>query len=146
MSRRSGICVVVIAQPYARIGPRIRANLMASSWATSELHVDLRGRRMRSGLEDELSEAVRQGWLPTATRLPSTRSRAVNLGIARNTVADAYAQLVAEGWLVARQGSGTWVAERSDAAAPEPPGDRVEASARFDLRPGVPDLGAFPRT
>jgi GntR family transcriptional regulator/MocR family aminotransferase len=118
---------------------------MTTSRATYELHVDLAGRRVRSGLEDELRGAVRDGRLAPGSRLPSSRTLAVDLGIARNTVAEAYAQLVAEGWLVARQGSGTWVAERSVPAAAELPGDRVESSMRFDLRPGVPDLGAFPR-
>ncbi len=115
---------------------------MAISRAIS---LDLEGRRLRSGLEQELREAVRAGRLAPGSRLPSSRTLAVDLGIARNTVAEAYAQLVAEGWLVARQGSGTWVAERPDAAADESAGDPVAPAARFDLRPGVPDLGAFPR-
>ena len=100
---------------------------------------------VRAGLEDELREAVRAGRLAPGSRLPSSRTLAVDLGIARNTVAEAYAQLVAEGWLVARQGSGTWVAERATPEAAEPARERVEATVRFDLRPGVPDLGAFPR-
>ncbi len=109
---------------------------MEISWATSGA---------RAGLEDELREAVRAGRLAPGSRLPSSRTLAVDLGIARNTVAEAYAQLVAEGWLVARQGSGTWVAERVGTEAVVPAGERVEPTARFDLRPGVPDLGAFPR-
>ena len=56
------------------------------------------------------------------------------------------AQLVAEGWLTARTGSGTSVAERR-AADPGPgPAARPEAAApRYDLRAGAPDLSAFPR-
>jgi GntR family transcriptional regulator / MocR family aminotransferase len=100
---------------------------------------------VRAGLEAELREAVRAGRLAPGSRLPSSRTLAADLGIARNTVAEAYAQLVAEGWLEARQGSGTWVAERPDAVADEPTGDSATTTARFDLRPGVPDLGAFPR-
>ena len=100
---------------------------------------------VRAGLEDELREAVRAGRLAPGSRLASSRTLAADLGIARNTVAEAYAQLVAEGWLVARQGSGTWVAERAGAEAAEPAREQVEATVRFDLRPGVPDLGAFPR-
>ena len=100
---------------------------------------------VRAGLEDELREAVRAGRLAPGSRLPSSRALAVDLGVARNTVAEAYAQLVAEGWLVARQGSGTWVADQAEAAPAEPAPDHAEPSTRFDLRPGVPDLGAFPR-
>jgi GntR family transcriptional regulator/MocR family aminotransferase len=122
---------------------------MAISRATSgvELQVDLPGPRVRSGLEHELREAVRQGRLEPGTRLPSSRTFAKDLGIGRNSVADAYGQLVAEGWFVARHGAGTWVADRPD-GGPEAPADGpAEAGrVRFDLRPGVPDLGAFPRS
>ena len=120
---------------------------MAIVRATSgvALHVDLSESRLRAGLEHQLREAIRHGRLTPGMRLPSSRTFARELGIARNTVADAYGQLIAEGWLVARQGAGTWVAERptlsATADAMAPVVDRV----RFDLRPGVPDLGAFPR-
>ncbi|MDG4862301.1 winged helix-turn-helix domain-containing protein, partial [Streptomyces sp. T-3] len=84
---------------------------MADSWATLgvDLHLDVGSSGVRKGLTDALREAVRGGRLAPGTRLPSSRSLAVDLGIARNTVADAYADLVAEGWLTARQGSGTRV-------------------------------------
>ncbi len=62
--------------------------------------------------------------LAPGTRLPSSRSLAADLGIARNTVADAYADLIAEGWLTARQGSGTRVAERAVPARPAAPTPR----------------------
>ncbi|GAA1848993.1 PLP-dependent aminotransferase family protein [Pseudonocardia ailaonensis] len=60
---------------------------------------------------EALREAVRSGRLAPGVRLPSSRSLAADLGIARNTVAQAYAELVAEGWLTARQGSVTRVAQ-----------------------------------
>ncbi|MGC0401096.1 GntR family transcriptional regulator/MocR family aminotransferase [Streptomyces sp. SAI-126] len=85
---------------------------MAKPWATFgvDLHLEPTGGGIRRGLTDALREAVRTGRLAPGTRLPSSRSLAADLGIARNTVADAYADLVAEGWLTARQGSGTRVA------------------------------------
>lgn len=88
---------------------------MAKPWATFgvDLHLEPTGGGIRRGLTDALREAVRTGRLAPGTRLPSSRSLAADLGIARNTVADAYADLVAEGWLTARQGSGTRVAERA---------------------------------
>ncbi|WP_430377068.1 PLP-dependent aminotransferase family protein [Streptomyces sp. B1-3] len=87
---------------------------MAKPWATFgiDLHLEPAAGGLRRGLTDALREAVRTGRLAPGTRLPSSRSLAADLGIARNTVADAYADLVAEGWLSARQGSGTRVAER----------------------------------
>src|ERR1700674_4634577 len=82
-----------------------------------DLHLDLSGTRMRAGLESALRGAVRDGRLRPGTRLPSSRALAADLGIARNTVAEVYSQLVAEGWLTARTGSGTSVAPRR---APDP--------------------------
>jgi GntR family transcriptional regulator/MocR family aminotransferase len=122
---------------------------MAESRATSgvDLHLEPSGASgLRRGLTDALREAVRCGRLAPGTRLPSSRSFAADLGIARNTVAEAYADLVAEGWLTARQGSGTRVAER----AVVPPADaaprrRAPGRPRYDLIPGTPDLAAFPR-
>ncbi|OON74416.1 MocR-like pyridoxine biosynthesis transcription factor PdxR [Streptomyces tsukubensis] len=126
---------------------------MRDSWATLgvDLHLDSAaagsGRGVRAGLTHALREAVRGGRLSPGTRLPSSRTLAADLGIARNTVADAYADLVAEGWLTARQGSGTRVATRT-APRTEPssarPG-RVPAGPAHDLRPGSPDLASFPR-
>jgi GntR family transcriptional regulator / MocR family aminotransferase len=115
--------------------------------ASLDLHLELSGTRPRAALEAALREAVRSGRLSAGTPLPSSRALAGDLGLARNTVADAYAQLVAEGWLDARHGSGTWVAERA-ARVPRarPAGDRAApAPVRHDLRPGLPDVSAFPR-
>ena len=124
---------------------------MQKTWATSaglDLHLEVSGSRVRDGLESALREAVRTGRLPAGTALPSSRALAKDLGIARNTVVDAYGQLVAEGWLAARHGAGTWVAERTAPPAAGPPA-RPPPDARLvrhDLRPGVPDVSAFPRT
>lgn len=100
---------------------------MAESWVNSaerigaDLHLELSGPGgRRAALIRALREAVREGRLAPGTRLPPYRSLAADLGVARNTVADAYAELVAEGWLTARQGSGTRVAERAEQlGAPE---------------------------
>ncbi|MGE5134430.1 MAG: GntR family transcriptional regulator, partial [Gemmatimonadota bacterium] len=84
---------------------------MAETWANSgiDLHLDVTGSRVRAGLENALRDAVSSGRLRPGTRLPPSRALAADLGLARNTVADAYSQLTAEGWLTARTGSGTWV-------------------------------------
>jgi len=122
---------------------------MAESWATLgvDLHLEPAGAGgLRRGLTDALRDAVRTGRLAPGTRLPSSRSLAGDLGIARNTVAEAYADLVAEGWLTARQGSGTRVAERA-VVPPSGPArhPRVRARPTHNLVPGAPDLAAFPR-
>jgi GntR family transcriptional regulator / MocR family aminotransferase len=128
----------------------IRSIFVAKEWAISgvDLHVDLPGHRVRSGLEAALREAVQAGRLAPGMRLPSSRALAADLGIARNTVAEAYTQLVAEGWLTARQGSGTRVAVPAAVSPPPATGARPSPETpqvRFNLRPGSPDLSAFPR-
>ncbi|MFJ8606476.1 PLP-dependent aminotransferase family protein [Streptomyces sp. NPDC093675] len=115
----------------------------------TDLHLDVRGPGLRAGLTHALREAVRMGRLAPGTLLPPSRSLAADLGVSRNTVADSYAELVAEGWLTARQGSGTRVARRAEpnpatahpAARPKPARQRPA----FGLQPGSPDLAGFPR-
>jgi GntR family transcriptional regulator / MocR family aminotransferase len=122
---------------------------VARTWAISgvDLHVDVGGTRVRTSLENALRDAVRSGRLPAGLRLPSSRQLATDLGLARNTVAEAYGQLVAEGWLVARQGSGTRVAHRMlDGDSAMPTATPVPGSPRYDLRAGNPDLSSFPST
>ena len=110
-----------------------------------DLHIELaavEGRR--AGLERALRDAVRDGRLAPGARLPATRRLAEELGISRNTVKAAYDQLVAEGYLTARQGAGTQVAVLLPVGT-EPPAAAVRARVpRFDLRPGSPDVGTFP--
>ncbi|MFF9084841.1 PLP-dependent aminotransferase family protein [Streptomyces sp. NPDC014991] len=141
---------------------------MTESWVNSaqrigvDLHLELSGPGgRRAALTRALRGAVRSGRLAPGTRLPPYRSLAADLGVARNTVADAYAELVAEGWLTARQGSGTRVAvgvvtprsgrrgsaepQRHAAAhVPEEAPAHVRGP-RHDLRQGTPDASAFPR-
>jgi GntR family transcriptional regulator / MocR family aminotransferase len=109
------------------------------------LELDRAGRRpLRAQLEDGLRDAVRSGRLQARARLPASRSLASDLGISRRLVVDAYAQLLAEGYLTARPGAGTFVAEAAT-AAPAPAAERPRRAARFDFFPGYPDLSGFPR-
>ncbi|MDX3569102.1 PLP-dependent aminotransferase family protein [Streptomyces sp. ID05-47C] len=110
-----------------------------------DLHLETDGNEgRRAGLERALRDAVRGGRLAPGTRLPATRRLATEVGISRNTVKAAYDQLVAEGYLTARQGSGTRVAALPSAAAEAPAAAARAREPRFDLRPGSPDVGAFP--
>ncbi|MPZ94898.1 MAG: aminotransferase class I/II-fold pyridoxal phosphate-dependent enzyme, partial [Propionibacteriales bacterium] len=99
----------------------------------------------RAGLEAALRSAVRTGRLAPDARLPSSRALSADLGVARGTVTQAYEQLVAEGYLTARHGSGTrvaalptWSPHTADRAEGGPP-------HRWSLEPGQPDVAAFPR-
>jgi GntR family transcriptional regulator/MocR family aminotransferase len=122
---------------------------MTRDWTTSgpDLHLALAVPGARhAALEDALRAAIRERRLPTGTRLPSTRALAGDLGLSRGTVVEAFAQLTAEGYLEARRGAGTWVADVSSPAVahvqPAPPAARP---ARFVFSPGLPDLTAFPQ-
>ncbi|MFI6086082.1 PLP-dependent aminotransferase family protein [Streptomyces sp. NPDC051217] len=131
---------------------------MTDSWSNSahnashefgiDLHLDRKGPGLRTGLIEALREAVRTGRLTPGTRLPPSRSLAADLGIARNTVADAYAELVAEGWLVAKQGSGTRVAQRAEprkTSPAGPPANLARSRATYSMLTGTPNLAEFPR-
>src|SRR3984893_10887899 len=109
-----------------------------------ELLVQLRGGRRRAQLEDRLRELVRDGTLPSRARLPSSRALANDLEVSRRLVVDAYAQLLAEGYLVARPGAGTYVADTAVAASP-PRAEPERRPLRYDFFPGFPDLASFPR-
>ncbi|WP_284436808.1 PLP-dependent aminotransferase family protein [Streptomyces sp. TUS-ST3] len=98
----------------------------------------------RAGLERALRDAVRGGRLAPGARLPATRRLAEELGVSRGTVKAAYDQLIAEGYLTARQGSGTVVAPLPAAETRSPESATRARAPLFDLRPGSPDVGAFP--
>jgi GntR family transcriptional regulator/MocR family aminotransferase len=122
--------------------------LSRSRTSSIDLHLDLaaspaRGRR--AALERTLREAIREGRLAPGSTLPSTRVLAGDLQLSRGTVVDAYAQLVAEGYLTARPGSVTAVADNA-VPTPSQPAERPAPVARIDLRPGLLDLAStFPR-
>jgi GntR family transcriptional regulator/MocR family aminotransferase len=62
-------------------------------------------------LYTHLQRAILSGDLKPGTRLPSTRALSIQLNISRNTVLNAYQQLIAEGYLDGRVGHGTFVAQ-----------------------------------
>ena len=128
----------------------------------------------RPGLADQVATALRRaigdGRLTPGTRLPSSRELAADLRVSRGVVVAAYEQLIAEGRLASTRGSGTTVAgtaatsragaasrpSRAGATGPQPTGGPGGAVPEFGLpagmpraalplRPGIPDLGAFPR-
>ncbi|KDN20563.1 MocR-like pyridoxine biosynthesis transcription factor PdxR [Amycolatopsis rifamycinica] len=128
---------------------------MPEEWVNSaerlgaDLHLELTGLGgKRAALIAALRDAVRAGRLGPGTRLPPYRSLAADLGLARNTVADAYAELVAEGWLTAVQGSGTRVAERAEPLKPVRTPKKGPGAPQpvHNLRQGQPDATSFPRT
>ena len=122
---------------------------MRHSYTTSDstLQLDLTpGGPRREALEDALRAAIRSGRLGPGDRIPSTRALALDLGLSRGTVVEAYTQLTAEGYLDAERGSGTRVSQLGPSAlavGTEAVGPRERA--RYSFHPGLPDLTAFPR-
>ncbi len=109
-----------------------------------------------------LRDAILDGRLAQGSRLPSSRDLAGDLGIARNSVVAAYEQLTAEGYLEARTGAGSFVADgvaanrRSGPAAPRR--HRLSARGRglaaigqrrssraMPFSPRLPELETFPQ-
>jgi GntR family transcriptional regulator/MocR family aminotransferase len=89
------------------------ANPLPLRSALPPLALDPTSRRpLNAQLAESLREAIRTGRIAPGRPLPPTREAALQLGIGRNTVVDAYSDLVAEGLLEARGRLGTIVAPR----------------------------------
>ncbi len=90
------------------------------------------------------------GELPAGTKLPPTRVFATELGVSRSTVVTAYEQLVAEGYLTSRRGSGYRVCEMGPVELPArraPPVRTTPTDGTPSARPfqiSQPDMRLFP--
>jgi GntR family transcriptional regulator/MocR family aminotransferase len=99
---------------------------------------------LRTQLGVELRNAIKDGRLRADETLPSSRRLAVDLGVSRGVVSDAYSQLAAEGYLEQSQGALPRVRRLPE---PNPQGHvgRSATPRRHELVGTVPDLGLFPR-
>lgn len=124
--------------------------------------------RLHKKLYNAIRLSILDGSLPPQSRLPPSRDLATELHLSRNTVLTVYEQLLAEGYVVSRRGSGTFVAQTvpdsllsAPASATGRPGSAPppQLSARGQqllqkssasprqwgaFLPGVPDVNAFP--
>jgi GntR family transcriptional regulator/MocR family aminotransferase len=121
-------------------------------------------------IHNSIRDAIVGGTLQAGMRLPATRTLAGDLRVSRNTVINAIEQLLAEGYVDARVGSGTYVTQPLPDYLTSPlRGDLPRPRARTPLRvsargqrlrelltglsrgeprafrPGVPDLEGFPK-
>ncbi|MEV4056442.1 PLP-dependent aminotransferase family protein [Amycolatopsis sp. NPDC049688] len=120
---------------------------MTDSWSSSglDVHLGWQPASGRAGLAAAIRAAIRDGrWQPGAA-VPSTRALAHDLGVARGTVTRVYADLAAEGYLHTAQGAPTRVATAGSLPQSAPRQAPRDPAPRWDLRPGRPDLTAFPR-
>jgi GntR family transcriptional regulator / MocR family aminotransferase len=137
------------------------APLSTNSSPVSELVIELDregGEALHHQIEASLRGRIRSGALPGGIALPASRALAAELGVSRGVVVEAYAQLVAEGYLTSRSGGYTQVAAIPTPTAPIPPptppppapnmsGAPWSRSSRpaVDFGYGRGNLAAFPR-
>ena len=115
-------------------------------------------------LRDALRSLILKRQLQAGDRVPSIRTLSADMRISRNTVLAAYDQLIAEGYLVSRQGAGCWVAEIQMQVLIEDNTSISEASPQLSdrgalmseqfflqskpgaatLHPGIPETATFP--
>ncbi|MCP1309793.1 MocR-like pyridoxine biosynthesis transcription factor PdxR [Paenibacillus tyrfis] len=102
----------------------------------------------------QIRDRILKGELPSGEKLPSTRELSGELKVSRNVVLEAYDQLLAEGFLISRRGSGTFVAEGAyleqrrrvtEAIAPSAYGNLLRDGDLVNFRSGIPALDRFPR-
>ena len=123
--------------------------------SASEIGIDRSDREpIQSQIARQFRTLVLSGRLKPQTRLPSTRALSEELNVARATVVEAYEQLLSEGYLETRSGSGTRVAAelpesllKPAAAKPDRPHAPRPAARRQPARPfrsGLVDWENFP--
>lgn len=94
-------------------------------------------------------EKIASGDLPAGAKLPPTRGFALDVGVSRSTMVNAYDQLVAEGYLEARRGSGYTVCAMGAAPSERRKSPRTtiaeDAPApRLPFSGSTPDMDLFP--
>jgi GntR family transcriptional regulator / MocR family aminotransferase len=116
---------------------------------------------LQQQLREQIRHTILDGRLASGTRLPSTRSLAQALGVSRTVTSAAYDDLLAEGYLEGRRGSGTYVGSDLPLlpavrhAVPNvpprwlgkaPPGvsDESGASPTIPFRLGTPSTASLP--
>ncbi|PJO45401.1 PLP-dependent aminotransferase family protein, partial [Lysinibacillus xylanilyticus] len=99
----------------------------------------------------QIREKILNGHLQAGEKLPSTRELSSELQVSRNVILDTYDQLLAEGFLLARRGSGTFVAEGAFLTQHDSSFLLHEVSEKkpknniINFRSGIPALDLFPR-
>ncbi len=122
--------------------------------STSEIGIDRADSEpIQSQISRQIREFVLSGRLCPQSKLPSTRGLAEDLKVARATVVEAYEQLLSEGYVETRKGSGTRVAAELpetllNVKAPPAPLTKTSAEHRREparpFRSGLVDWEHFP--
>lgn len=108
---------------------------------------------LKRQIYENIRKLILKGELKAGEKLPATREFASQLGISRNVVIEAFEQLLAEGYIVATQGSGSYVAEGAFLEQREKekiiPSEKAVEGRKdkniIDFRSGIPALALFPK-
>ena len=100
-----------------------------------------------------IRKLILNGELKAGDKLPATRECASQMGISRNVVIEAFEQLLAEGYIIGHQGSGTFVAEgafleqmqEEQTTNLEISEEGMQEKGVIDFRSGIPALDMFPK-
>lgn len=102
----------------------------------------------------QIREQILNGELQSGEKLPATRELSSELGVSRNVILEAYDQLFSEGFLVTRQGAGTFIAEGAYLEQRKKSTlidslhwceETNKESNIINFRSGIPALDLFPR-
>ncbi|MBV7273467.1 PLP-dependent aminotransferase family protein [Clostridium sp. PL3] len=99
----------------------------------------------------QIKSMILEGRISAGSKLPSTRWLSRDLKVSRNVILEAYDQLMAEGYVESRQGSGTIVAKNLYFKRSETKESflkiehKSNESDLIDFRSGIPDLDKFPK-
>lgn len=92
------------------------------------------GKSLQAQIADQVRQLILDGRLAPGTRMPASRELAIDLNTSRNTVIGAFARLIAEGLLEAREPTGTFVSRRVPADGPERPLQRSPVVSEAGLQ------------
>ena len=121
------------------------------------IHIDRSaGASLTKQVYEQLRDKILKRELQAGERLPPTRKLAQDLALSRNVIINVYEQLIAEGYLQSREGSGTYVAKDSyleeykdyyhyQFKQQNPRPRHQNSEDLIDFANGIPDLDAFPR-
>ena len=95
------------------------------------------GKPLHRQIYDAYRTAIVDGRLRPGQRIPSTRGLAAELQVSRLPVLNAYAQLLAEGYVESRIGAGTVVSNSISSATP----DQMTSAKPVGMRPSAREAG-----
>ncbi len=85
------------------------AHSITDLWVKWLPHFEDSSSTLQGRIKEMMVRSILDGWVPTGTPMPPSRTLAAALGVSRNTVSLALQRLVDKGFLVARERSGLFV-------------------------------------